>query len=124
MTKWDFYINGQGRCVGTIVSGTLEQRELMRPLAEELEKVTLVKPAILREAECWLASAVDWQSIMWDGMPEIQDLEGDDLGRWYDNRMYEIVDLLFSALYDLAPEGYHFGAHPGDGSDFGWWRAD
>lgn len=33
----------------------------------------------------------------------------------------EIVNELIEALTDLAPQGWYFGAHEGDGSDFGFW---
>tara|TARA_Y100000310_G_scaffold343680_1_gene452443 strand:- start:1457 stop:1825 length:369 start_codon:yes stop_codon:yes gene_type:complete len=29
---------------------------------------------------------------------------------------------LFDLLDEFAPPGYHFGAHEGDGSDFGFWK--
>jgi hypothetical protein len=33
----------------------------------------------------------------------------------------EIIADMMDALNDLAPAGYYFGAHEGDGSDFGFW---
>lgn len=35
-----------------------------------------------------------------------------------------LLDYLFDTLNDLAPEGYYFGAHPGDGSDYGFWKCE
>jgi hypothetical protein len=33
----------------------------------------------------------------------------------------EVLVALFDALDAIAPTGTYFGAHPGDGSDFGFW---
>ena len=33
----------------------------------------------------------------------------------------EDMDWLFDTLTEVAPEGYYFGAHEGDGSDYGFW---
>ena len=32
------------------------------------------------------------------------------------------LEILFTLLDDRAPPGYYFGAHEGDGSDYGFWR--
>ena len=37
---------------------------------------------------------------------------------------WEILDDMISALNDICPEGVYFGAHIGDGSDFGFWEME
>ena len=52
-------------------------------------------------------------------------LEGDDAEWWYsDECSYFLNETLFDTLDSYAPEGYYFGAHPGDGSDFGYWKCE
>lgn len=46
--------------------------------------------------------------------------EWDD--RWQDEDIAYLHEELTDILERYAPEGYYFGAHPGDGSDFGYWR--
>ncbi len=36
----------------------------------------------------------------------------------------DLLASLIDALDDAAPEGYRFGAHEGDGADFGFWEVD
>ena len=37
---------------------------------------------------------------------------------------FEETWALADDLEALAPDGYYFGAHPGDGSDFGFWKCE
>lgn len=41
-----------------------------------------------------------------------------------DDAMSEHLDALFERMGAAAPDGFYFGAHPGDGADFGFWREE
>lgn len=42
---------------------------------------------------------------------------------WWDSEDAEAIrSRLFDVLNPYAPDGYYFGAHPGDGADFGFWK--
>ena len=44
------------------------------------------------------------------------------IDEWEEESAY-LNEGLFDALNDIAPAGTCFGSHPGDGTDFGFWRA-
>lgn len=44
--------------------------------------------------------------------------------RWENEEMIYFVEELFDVLDSYAPDGYYFGSHPGDGSDFGFWKTE
>lgn len=33
-------------------------------------------------------------------------------------------ETLWDVMDELSPEGFYFGAHPGDGSDYGYWEIE
>lgn len=39
-----------------------------------------------------------------------------------DDYCFFLNEELFDILNKYAPDGYYFGSHPGDGSDFGYWK--
>lgn len=44
---------------------------------------------------------------------------------WWDSEEAVIhLENLTDCLDNYAPEGYYFGAHPGDGSDYGYWEIE
>ena len=81
---------------GSISSGTLLQGDLIKAFLGELGSLDANKEAFYRlEYEC----------------------EDDTPGWDIDFFIQEIMD----ELQEYAPEGHYFGAHPGDGADFGFW---
>ena len=90
---------------GTVISGTLRPQDLIPAFYSELQRVDPVATegtSLSREMEAWeeFAGGAD------------TDPEHDD----------ELVETLTERLNAAAPEGVYFGAHPGDGADFGWWE--
>lgn len=41
---------------------------------------------------------------------------------WESEEATQISEELFDVMDSYSPEGHYFGAHPGDGSDFGYWQ--
>ena len=48
----------------------------------------------------------------------------DDDAAWWTEEAPDHIETLFDALNDCAPSGLYFGAHPGDGSDYGFWMSE
>ncbi len=45
--------------------------------------------------------------------------------KWYLSQEADYLCMaLFTEIDAIAPDGYYFGAHPGDGSDYGFWECE
>ena len=53
---------------------------------------------------------------------EVKASEWDE--RWSSREMNYLVEDLIDTLDKYTPDGYYFGCHPGDGSDYGYWPID
>lgn len=90
----------------SISHGTLRPQDLLQAFANELERHDVGPRAIgnIAEARAW--------ATLFD-----KDLVADH----QQFAAQECLDTLIDALSDVAPAGTYFGAHEGDGSDFGFW---
>ncbi len=84
--------------VGTLISGTHQPEDLAPVFLNTIASADLGRAIRLGE--------------------RFERLWADGAGR------EDVLADMFDALNDIAPEGTHFGAHPGDGADFGFWRDD
>lgn len=89
--------------LGSISHGTLQTGDLMIAFADELNRLSPGHD-LVKEAE-----AV--QTLWAAGWNDLYDRE----------EAMELVDQLSDTLNDFAPPYCYFGAHDGDGSDFGFW---
>lgn len=83
--------------VGTVIEGTLQSNELIAAFAAELERMGAGDERLLTEAKAWPIDSGDAEAE---------------------------VDALIDRLNNYAPDGYYFGAHWGDGADFGYWPVE
>ena len=97
---------------GTVVRGTLRREdifpavirclfELDREQCREFEKANPDLLQALCDKECGIPT--DW---------------------WDSEEASFVMEELSDLLNGYAPEGHYFGAHPGDGSDFGFWPCE
>lgn len=92
---------------GTVSHGTLRERDLLSAFSGTLATLVTTDSADLR----LLKEA--------DGLLELEE--------WTTEQACEAEDVLselFEALGRYCPAGHSFGAHEGDGSDFGCWAYD
>jgi hypothetical protein len=91
---------------GTVISATLRNEDLIPAFLDCLENQENLKPhhkTLCEEIRERISFGAYWES------------EDADI---------DLNECLFDALNEYSPEGYYFGAHPGDGSDFGFWQSE
>ena len=95
---------GETMLPGTVNSGTMRPQDLIPAFGEELERMKPCNP---------LVAEVDATGNL-----------SDDSEWWMSDDADDLLERLFGALDSLADPGWYFGAHEGDGADFGFWEAE
>ena len=90
--------------IGTISRGTLRAQDLLEAFADELNRLEEDHIHVLEANAVLQLLAAGWP--IHHHMPDA---------------MSDLVDALQDALSEHAPSYCYFGAHEGDGSDFGFW---
>lgn len=97
---------------GSISHGTMRPEDLIPSFFEALDEIAPDRASeIVRDEP--LIPICHPLHIDWDAWPK----------RHPEAAVY-LLEALFDALQEYAPEGHYFGAHPGDGSDYGFWLAE
>lgn len=96
---------------GTVIHGTLRPQDLV--------------PAFLNVARDVAPDAYEQMiAAPFGPVPSYVQDEGDNSEWWHGEDCAALLESLFDLLNEHAPEGYRFGAHEGDGSDFGFWEIE
>jgi hypothetical protein len=94
---------------GTVSHGTLRTQDLLRSFADELNRVLPFNGSVRAEEAREYAIILDSITVTDTDIEAAQ---------------YALEDM-FDQLNTIANrEGFYFGAHPGDGSDFGYWALE
>lgn len=96
-------VEGFQGTVGTISHGTLRYVDLIPAMANAIREI--------EPDHIWLDHYSQSEDVI---------ARADNDSDLSDQDIY-LFEEAFDILNDLAPEGYYFGAHEGDGSDYGFW---
>lgn len=105
--------------MGSVSHGTMREEDLIPDFCWELKnlaKQTGILPAKARKAHLKMAREIEARI---ENETEFAD---EDLGVGGESEWD--LDALFDALGEYAAPYFYFGAHPGDGSDYGFWLSD
>ena len=103
---------------GTIIHATLRPQDLLpaflRELLERSEKAFNAYFSGLEDSP--LGRLLHYKTLEWECEEKaLETYVASEECAWD-------LEALLDALDEHAPEGHYFGAHPGDGSDFGFWE--
>lgn len=94
---------------GTVSHATMRPEDLIPVFFSVLEEFAPEKAEGIHIAEGFLPtcplSTIDWETWV----------------KYHPECASYLLDGLFDAMNEIAPEDHYFGSHVGDGSDYGFW---
>jgi len=96
---------------GTVSHGTMRPQDLIPAFLDCL-------------ADVWPEAYEGYMACPFSHLPAYVMADGDDSVWWASDDAGYLRESLFDQLNEAAPEGYYFGAHEGDGSDYGFWTIE
>ena len=102
--------------LGTISAGTMRPQDLIPSFLETLGSLGGTTPGDL---EC--GTHIEYTDPANTSLLANLSTIDDDDPFWDSEEASWDLDALFDALQELCPVYVYFGAHPGDGSDYGFW---
>ena len=90
---------------GTVSWGTLRTEDLIETFLDFLEEHGHPYSIVFRE---------EYEKILKNKNDETKE----------EYLEYLLNEDIWDAMQALEPDGYYFGAHPGDGADFGYWKEE
>lgn len=107
----------------SVSHGTLRWEDLFPSFLDALQELKCQNEDYLRRTHSLLdsSSSLDLVNEAIKGLEGIIQKHKDDFSDAEIEELIEVFDCAWEALDLFAPEGYSFGVHPGDGSDYGFW---
>lgn len=94
--------------VGSVLSGTLRSQDVLRGLYNELAYLTGYETAKPGDQDVAFDTLNQAKAMIEANEEPSEDME-------------TVINELFDELNEIAPPYCYFGAHEGDGADFGFW---
>ena len=108
---------------GTVSEGTMRPQDVLPAIMGVLAEY---RPSAFNMIQYELAFGDDTRFTQCQASIVYSEMCRNDNHPYWDSEdvSWIINELAWDAMNDIAPEGYYFGSHPGDGSDYGFWQCE